>query len=118
MVLFIHRPDQDEKNKARNDAEIQENVAEIIIAKNRSGPQGVVKMYFKGECTKFIDLDESGEPIGVNIYGNARQEQSVKPLEDEKVETPDFEKAGQVLDGDNQSGEAKGGDVDGDMFGA
>ena len=38
-------------------------VAEILIEKHRSGSTGMVKLYFKGECTKFLNLNEDmGEP--------------------------------------------------------
>ena len=41
---------------------VQKNVAEIIVEKNRSGSTGVVKLYFKGENTRFINFnEESGE---------------------------------------------------------
>lgn len=67
IVMFIHRPDKvngPEKEKAKP------NVAEIIIAKHRNGPTGKVELLFKGECTKFVDLDSpearGTEPLKVN----------------------------------------------------
>ncbi len=64
IVLFIHRPDIKATEKEINEGKVQRNVAEIIVAKHRSGPTGLAKLYFRGECTKFVDLDgESGEPI-------------------------------------------------------
>ena len=50
VVMFLHRedyynPDTEEKN-----------VAELIIAKQRNGALGTVKLGWKGEYTKFIDL--------------------------------------------------------------
>lgn len=50
-ILFIHREDyyrQDEQ---------KDNTAEIIIAKQRSGPTGIVKLHWNGECTKFSNLE-------------------------------------------------------------
>ena len=35
-----------------------ENLAEVIIAKQRHGPIGTVKLHFKGEVTQFRDLIE------------------------------------------------------------
>ena len=59
IVMFIHRPDLGEK---KNES-AQPNVAEIIIAKHRNGAQGLIKLYFKAECTKFINFNEdTGEP--------------------------------------------------------
>jgi replicative DNA helicase len=48
--MFLHRedyynPDTEEKN-----------VAEIIVSKQRNGALGTVKLGWKGEWTKFIDL--------------------------------------------------------------
>ena len=44
------------------------NVAEILIEKHRAGPTGLVKLYFKGECTKFVNLnEENNEPEGENM---------------------------------------------------
>ena len=34
------------------------NTAEVIVAKQRHGPVGTVKLYFEGQFTKFADLDE------------------------------------------------------------
>ena len=65
IVMFIHRPDNFATEKEILEEKVQKNVAEIIIAKHRNGPTGVVKLYFKGECTKFINLveNEPQEPV-------------------------------------------------------
>lgn len=34
------------------------NTAEVIIAKQRHGPIGTVRLYFDGQFTKFGDLDQ------------------------------------------------------------
>ena len=34
------------------------NVAEVIVAKQRHGPIGSVKLFFDGQYTRFADLDE------------------------------------------------------------
>ncbi len=62
IVIFIHRPDKSATEKELAEGTVQPNVAEIIVEKHRNGSQGVVKLYFKGECTKFLNLTESGEP--------------------------------------------------------
>ena len=77
IVMFIHRPDKNASEKEIAEGKVQQNVAEIIIEKHRNGPTGVVKLYFKGECTKFLNLNtETGEvegeedkKINVNIDG-------------------------------------------------
>ena len=53
VVIFIHRED-----KGKDEAE-RTNIAEIMIEKHRNGPTGIVKMYFDGDKTAFLDLDES-----------------------------------------------------------
>lgn len=61
--MFIHRPDKSATEKELAEGTVQKNVAEILIEKHRSGSTGMVKLYFKGECTKFLNLNEdTGEP--------------------------------------------------------
>lgn len=64
IVMFIHRPDKNATEKELAEGTVQKNVAEIIVEKHRNGGTGIVKLYFKGECTKFVDLAEDGEPEG------------------------------------------------------
>ena len=47
IVMFIYRPDQYEKETAR------QNVAEIIVAKHRNGPVGTVELIFRSNLAKF-----------------------------------------------------------------
>jgi replicative DNA helicase len=47
IVMFIYRPDQYEKDT------IEQNVAEIILAKHRNGPVGNAKLYFNSRLAKF-----------------------------------------------------------------
>lgn len=49
VVMFIYRPDQYEKDT------VQQNVAEIIIAKHRNGPTGSAELVFLSHLTKFVD---------------------------------------------------------------
>ena len=57
MVIFIHRPEyygiteDEEGNSLRN-------VAEIIIAKHRNGAVGDVRLTFRKELSKFVDMEE------------------------------------------------------------
>jgi replicative DNA helicase len=53
-ILFIHREDY-----YRNDDQ-KDNIAEIIIAKQRSGPTGLIKLYWSPEFTRFSNLAFSG----------------------------------------------------------
>ncbi len=81
IVMFIHRPDRAASEKEIAEGAVQQNVAEIIIAKHRNGPTGVVKLYFKGECTKFVNLasDDSVPPE----YSKNKQKK-----EDDKGDAP------------------------------
>ena len=53
VVLFIYRKDRDKLNP---DAE-EQNTADIIIAKHRNGPLGVVKLKFDPEKVSFRNID-------------------------------------------------------------
>ncbi|MDD6884454.1 MAG: replicative DNA helicase [Eubacteriales bacterium] len=50
VVMFLHREDYYEPETA------EKNIAEIIIAKQRNGALGTVKVGWKGEYTWFMDL--------------------------------------------------------------
>ena len=52
MVMFIHRPEYYKKNPTPE----EKGIAEIIIAKQRNGPTGTVKLAFIKEITKFENL--------------------------------------------------------------
>lgn len=56
LVMFIYREDY------YNPDTDKPGVAEIIIAKHRNGPTGVVELGFIKEFTKFIDLDRYHTP--------------------------------------------------------
>ncbi len=110
IVMFIHRPDRNATEKEIAEGKVQKNVAEIIIEKHRNGPTGIVKLYFKGECTKFLNLnEETGEVDGdteqerktsVNISGyenlpdsnfDDSLDQSFKQVNDVNVKSIDDE---------------------------
>lgn len=56
MVVLLHRPEYYDKND-------QPGIAEIIVAKNRSGPTGDVKVTFRKNLAKFESLANIAEPI-------------------------------------------------------
>ena len=62
IVMFIHRPDY-YKNQASEEekAKMQPNISEIIVAKHRNGPIGSSFLYFKNDCTKFLDTKKDAE---------------------------------------------------------
>jgi len=79
VVLFIHRPEVYKKNP---DPE-EQGVAEIIIAKQRNGPTGTVKLAFIKELTRF----ENKEREVVQKKGIPAEETEA-PLE---IEEPPFD---------------------------
>lgn len=52
IVLFIYR---DELYNPETD---RKNIADLIVAKHRNGPEGEVSLYFEKSQTKFMDLSE------------------------------------------------------------
>lgn len=48
-VLLLHRPEY-------YDANDQPGVAEVIVAKNRNGPTGTVRLMFQRHCTRFAEM--------------------------------------------------------------
>ena len=53
LILFLHRPEYYKKNPSPE----ERGIAEVIIAKQRQGPTGVVKLAYIKEFTKFASLD-------------------------------------------------------------
>ena len=96
IVMFIHRPDKNATEQEINEGKVQRNVAEIIIEKHRSGSPGMFKLYFKGESTKFLNInEETGEvaddtqetKVKVNVDGY----ESLPTEEPYQEPTPAFE---------------------------
>lgn len=61
VIMMLHREDYFH----RGDEEYEDNnLAEIIIAKQRNGPTGVVKLHFHGGTTRFHNLATSSQQGG------------------------------------------------------
>ncbi len=58
MVLFVHRPEYYRLYEDNNGVDLR-GKAQIIIAKHRKGATGDVLLNFRGEYTRFENLDES-----------------------------------------------------------
>ena len=85
IVMFIHRPDKSSsvKEKDFDEGKVKKNVAEIVIAKHRNGPTGVVELYFKEECTKFLNLNnDTGEPVAEGEQAALQRTREVSGLDD------------------------------------
>ncbi len=55
LVIFLYREDYYDLEKAQR--ENKENICEVIIAKHRNGPIGVVELYFHKEYSRFANLE-------------------------------------------------------------
>ncbi len=63
IVMFLYREEYYKDQSDAKTLEQEANTADVIIAKNRHGAQGTVKMGWIGQFTKFRTLDEeSGGP--------------------------------------------------------
>ena len=77
MVCFIHRPEyykitEDERGNSLV------GLAEIIIAKHRNGATGDVRLRFKGDYAKFMNIDED---VAVREFSsNMNSDDSLPPL--------------------------------------
>jgi replicative DNA helicase len=58
--MLLHREDY----YKMSDPDFQpDNVAEIIIAKQRNGPTGTLKLTFQNRTTRFVNLSEQADPF-------------------------------------------------------
>lgn len=55
VVLLLHRPEYYDPND-------QPGIAEVIVAKNRSGPIGTIELMFTRECTRFDSVARDTPP--------------------------------------------------------
>lgn len=69
IVTFLYREDyhqQEEDSDEPNEDDLPDNTVEVIIAKNRSGARGTIKLLFKKEYNKFSSLSYQDIPTGIN----------------------------------------------------
>jgi replicative DNA helicase len=57
VVMFIYRDDM-----YHPETELQ-NIAEIIVAKHRNGPTGVVQLFFRKQLAQFLDAETRRQPV-------------------------------------------------------
>ncbi len=60
VVMLLHREDY---YKQQEPDYQPDNIAEVIIAKQRNGPTGVVKLTFDNRSTRFLNLASQAEPF-------------------------------------------------------
>lgn len=64
VVIFLYRNEYYKDSGDEKNSEPQsDNIAEIIVAKNRHGSTGTVKMGWEGQYTRFTTLDSSYDEI-------------------------------------------------------
>lgn len=69
IVAFLYREDyhqQDEDSDEPREDDLPDNTVEVILAKNRNGARGTVKLLFKKEYNKFSSLSYQDIPVGMN----------------------------------------------------
>ena len=82
IVIFIYRPDM------YNDApenEKGQDIAEIIVAKHRNGPQGTVKVKWLGKTTTFLNLEKDA-----NAQSLEATEPAPMPVKEPDANLPDI----------------------------
>ena len=57
VVMFVYR------DEIYNPDTEFPNIAEIIVAKHRSGPTGIFSVYFKKQLAQFVDLEVRTQPL-------------------------------------------------------
>jgi replicative DNA helicase len=60
VVALLHREDYYRQTEPDF---MPDNIAEVIIAKQRNGPTGTIKLYFDSKSTRFENLAAQAEPF-------------------------------------------------------
>ncbi|MBA3492693.1 MAG: replicative DNA helicase, partial [Gammaproteobacteria bacterium] len=63
VIVFIYRDEVYDENSA------DKGIAEIIVAKQRNGPIGTVRMTFLGQFTRFEDFTAESDGRPARDYG-------------------------------------------------
>jgi replicative DNA helicase len=79
LILFIHRPEYYKKNPSPE----EEGIAEIIVAKQRQGPTGIVKLAFMKDTTMFKSLSST--------YSGTKRVEPYEPVEEEEFSPDDYD---------------------------
>jgi len=57
VVIFLYRDDYYMQDEKEIQPDAVANEAEVIVAKHRSGPTGVIKLVWHGETVRYVDVD-------------------------------------------------------------
>ncbi len=85
VVMFIHRPEVYKKNPDPQ----EEGIAEVIIAKQRNGPTGTVRLAFIKDFARFENLEET--EIRQEVQEELQPKEETEPIIDEGVDSFDFD---------------------------
>jgi replicative DNA helicase len=64
VVLLLHR---EEYYRPQDDSPDIKGVAEVIVAKQRNGPTGTIKLHFNERLTRFDNLSLAPEPLDAGV---------------------------------------------------
>jgi replicative DNA helicase len=70
IVAFIHRPDYYGMKVDENNVPLPAGLAEFIIAKHRNGATDTVRLKFRKEQARFLDMDDDFEMTDSSIGGD------------------------------------------------
>ena len=97
MVVFVHRPEYYHLYESTDGTIDYRGKAEIIIAKHRKGATDIVMLNFRGEYTRFENIEDStlgdlppfgGEIRGSSINGGNNQPVDASPFGDIPIQIP------------------------------
>ena len=97
MVVFVHRPEYYHLYESTDGTIDYRGKAEIIIAKHRKGATDIVMLNFRGEYTRFENVEDStlgdlppfgGEIRGSSINGGNNQPVEASPFGDMPIQIP------------------------------
>jgi len=64
LIIFLHRPEYYKKNPLPE----EKGVVEVIVAKQRQGPTGIIKLAFLSDFATFYQLSEKHSQMGDSSY--------------------------------------------------
>ena len=83
IVMFINRPDATATPEEMAKGDIVKGAAEIILAKHRNGSCGRIQLRFIGESTKFVDVEDVGQPTEEPQYVRRKRNFEENPTAEE-----------------------------------
>lgn len=82
MVMLLHREDYYHRGESDYD---QNNKAELIIAKQRNGPTGIVELVFREKITRFENASFAEQASSFSTMRSGSAEHPVGAEKDQEV---------------------------------